>query len=173
MHTLMETNWHLVWLWLWFFIGAFFYWLKRAYYGVNPPNPVPNDYRHYIQRAWVPLIVRFFLDSLIFWALFTPGFADKALAYLGWSTMAWAVTMVTQFAVFAAVFGHTVDSIMDMSVTKIPWIKDVLPQMPGPMPSPNVNVSDVNIIEAKKNVEAAAEKLKDVPVDLNPPAGGN
>src|SRR5438309_501412 len=99
---------HLLWLWFWFFIGALMYWLKRAYFMISPPNPVAIGYSHLLQRAWVPLTVRFFLDSLVFWALFSPGFADKALATLGWSTMSWVVTMVTQFAVFAAVFGHTV-----------------------------------------------------------------
>jgi len=170
MHTLMETNWHLVWLWFWFFIGAFMYWLKRAYYGVNPPNPVANDYRHYVQRAFVPLIVRFFLDSLVFWMLFIPGMADRMMASLGWSNMSEALAMVTKYGVFAAVFGHTVDSIMDVSVTKIPWIKDVLPQMPGPMAA-NVNITDQKLAEAKQNVDAAAANLKAVPP--NPPAGGD
>ncbi len=170
MKTLMGTNVHLVWLWFWFFFGAFMYWLKRAYYGVNPPNPVATGYKHYIQRSWVPLLVRFFLDSLVFWMLFIPGMADKLLGALGWSTMAGAVDMVTKYGVFAAVFGHTVDSIMDVSVTKIPYLKDVLPQMPGP--TTTLNISDVNLVEAKKNVEAAAEKLKDVSVkDIKPGEG--
>jgi hypothetical protein len=167
-HTLMETNWHLIWLWGWFFVGAFMYWLKRAYYGINPPNPVANNYRHYIQRAWVPLLVRFFLDSLVFWMLFIPGMADKILLSLGWSSLSSAVDMVTKYGVFAAVFGHTVDSIIDLSVTKIPWIKDVLPQMPGPMAA-NVNITDQKLVEAKKNVEAAADNLAAVPP--NPPGG--
>ena len=124
---------HLIWLWLWFAIGAFTYWLKRAYYLVTGPNPVATTYTQFIQRCWIPLVVRFFLDSLVFWALFTPGFADKALNYLGWSSFAWAVSMVTQFAVFAAAFGHAVDSVLDFAVSKIPWVKDVLPQMPAPI----------------------------------------
>jgi hypothetical protein len=127
---------HELWLWLWFGIGAAFYWLKRAYYLVTGPNPVANNYRQFIERCWIPLMVRAFLDSLTFWMLFTPGVADRFLATLGWSNFSWAVSMVTQFAVFAAVFGHTVDSIMDVAVSKIPFIKDVLPQMPGPLVSP-------------------------------------
>jgi hypothetical protein len=125
-------NWHLLWLWLWFGAGMFAYWLKRAYYLVTGPNPIANSYHQFLQRCWIPLIVRAFLDSLVFWALFTPGFADKALDILGWSTFSWVVSMVTQFAVFAAVFGHSVDSVMDFAVSKIPWIKDQVPQMPGP-----------------------------------------
>lgn len=131
-------NWHLVWLWWWFLLGMATYWLKRAYYLVTGPNPVANTYRQFWQRCWIPLVIRAFLDSLIFWALFTPGFADRALSYLGWDRMAWAVTMVTQFAVFAAVFGHAVDSIVDFAVSKTPWIKDAVPQMPGPIkPKPD------------------------------------
>ena len=126
---------HLLWLWLWFFIGMFTYWLKRAYYLVTGPNPIANTYSQFVQRCWIPLLVRAFLDSLVFWALFTPGFADKALAYVGWTNFSWAVGMVTQFAVFAAVFGHAVDSVLDFAVSKIPFVKDTLPQMPGPLPT--------------------------------------
>ena len=166
---------HLLWLWGWFFVGALMYWLKRAYFLVQPPNPVATGYVHFLQRAWAPLMVRFFADSMVFWMLFTPGFADKALSYLGWSSAAWVVSMVTQFAVFAAVFGFFVDSGIDIAIVKVPWIKDALPQMPGPLPTVNVNITDVKIAEAKQNVEAAAEKLKDVPAEIappNPPAGG-
>jgi hypothetical protein len=131
---------HLLWLWCWFFVGALMYWLKRAYYLVTGPNPIANTYAQFWQRCWIPLLVRFFIDSLIFWALFTPGFADKALKYLStlpgmgfMDNMSWVVMMVTQFAVFAAAFGHTVDSAADFGVSKIPWIKDVLPQMPPPL----------------------------------------
>ena len=125
---------HLIWLWLWFFVGMCTYWLKRAYYLVTGPNPIATSYKQFWQRCWIPLLVRGFLDSLVFWALFTPGFADKALSYFGWTEWSWAVTLLTQFAVFAAVFGHAVDSVLDFALSKIPWIKDVLPQMPGPHP---------------------------------------
>ena len=128
-----KFDWHELSLWLWFFIGALMYWLKRAYYLVTGPNPIANNYAQFWQRCWIPLLVRFFLDSLVFWALFTPGFADKALRYLGWENFAWIIMMVTQFAVFAAVFGHTVDSVMDFVVSKVPWVKDQLPQMPPPL----------------------------------------
>jgi len=159
----------LLWLWFWFFVGALMYWLKRAYYMVSPPNPVATGYAHFLERAWAPLMVRFFADSMVFWALFTPGFADKALAALGWETASWVVSMVTQFAVFAGIFGFFSDSVADIAISKIPWIKDVLPQMPGPMAA-NVNITDVKLVEAKQNVEAAAEKLADVPAAL-PKAG--
>jgi|SRR5579859_369711 len=138
------------------------YWLKRAYYGVNPPNPVATSYAHYVQRAWAPLLVRFFADSMIFWMLFTPGFADKALAAMGWQTGAWILGMVTQFAVFSSTFGFFVDGVADIAISKIPWIKDTLPQMPGPLGS-NVNVTDKKIVEAKQQVDAASENLRDVP----------
>jgi hypothetical protein len=122
-----------LWLWGWFATGMMLYWLKRAYYLVTGPNPIANSYVQFVQRCWIPLLVRAFLDSLIFWALFTPGFADKALKYLGWENAAWMVMMVTQFAVFAAVFGHTVDSLMDFAVSKIPFFRDQIPQMPAPL----------------------------------------
>lgn len=157
-----HADWHEVWLWFWFFVGALFYWLKRAYYGINPPNPVATSYTHYIQRAGVPLAIRFFADSVIFWMLFTPGVADKGLSALGWEKLAWGVSMVTQFAVFSTTFGFFVDGIADIAISKIPWIKDVLPQMPGPMGA-NVNVTDQRVAQAKQQVDAAAENLRDVP----------
>jgi|SRR5580693_416080 hypothetical protein len=127
-------NWHIVWLWLWYLLGMGTYWLKRAYYGINPPNPVATGYLNYLQRAWVPLIVRAFLESMVFWIMFTPGMADRLLAALGWEGYGSAVQLVTQVPPIAAVFGHTLDSIMDMAVSKIPLINQVLPQMPGPLP---------------------------------------
>ena len=129
---------HELWLWLWFFIGMATYWLKRAYYLVTGPNPVAGTYLQFIQRCWIPLLVRAFLDSLIFWLLFTPGVIDKSLTYLGWTNWGWVVTMIIQFAPVAAVFGHTVDSIMDLLISKVPFINTVLPQMPGPLPAPSM-----------------------------------
>jgi len=158
----MHANWHEGWLWLWFFVGCFFYWLKRAYYGINPPNPVATSYAHYVQRAGVPLSIRFFLDSLIFWMMFTPGLADKGLAYLGWQRALWAVTMATQLGPFAATFGFCVDGVVDIAISKIPVVKDILPQMPGPIGA-NVNITDQHLAEAKKNVNAAADNLNAVP----------
>ncbi len=133
-----KFDWHEIALWLWFFVGALLYWLKRAYYLVTGPNPIANTYRQFIQRCWIPLIVRFALDSAVFWLLFTPGFADRTLKYLGWESLAWVVIMITQFAAFAFMFGHTVDSIMDFAVSKIPWINAILPQMPPPLDHPIV-----------------------------------
>jgi hypothetical protein len=131
-------NVHELWVWLWFLLGMATYWLKRAYYGINPPNPVATGYSNYLQRAWAPLLVRCFLESLIFWIMFTPGLADKALASLGWTSYGWIVLTVTSVAPAGAVLGHTMDSVMDMAVSKIPFVKDILPQMPGPLPQPAV-----------------------------------
>jgi|ERR1700733_4412958 len=127
-------NWHEIWLWLWFMLGMFTYWLKRAYYGINPPNPVATGYLNYVQRSWVPLLVRAFLESLIFWIMFTPGLADQVLGYFGWTSYASVVQLTTRNAPVAAVFGHTLDSITDFAVSKIPFINGMLPQMPGPLP---------------------------------------
>lgn len=133
---------HLLWLWLWFFLGMVTYWLKRAYYLVTGPNPIANTYGQFVKRCWIPLVVRAFLDSIVFWLLFTPGVVDRVLAYFKWDNWAWAVSMITMFAPVAAIFGHTVDSGMDWLVasvfSKISWLKDWWPQMPGPLPSPPV-----------------------------------
>jgi hypothetical protein len=131
----MHLNWHLIWLWLWFELGMFTYWLKRAYYLVTGPNPIANSYTQFVRRCWIPLLVRGFLESLVFWAMFTPGALDKGLAYLGWTNWSAGISMVTQFAPFAAAFGHALDSIADIAISKIPWLRDFLPQMPGPIPT--------------------------------------
>jgi hypothetical protein len=132
--------WHLVWVWVWFLLGMLSYWLKRAYFLVTGPNPIANSYKQFVQRCWVPLVVRGFLESLIFWVLFTPGIADRMLAYFGWTSYGWAVGLITQVAPVAAFFGHAMDSIADMAVSKIPFINTILPQMPGPVISkPTIN----------------------------------
>lgn len=125
---------HELWLWVWFGVGTVMYWIKRAYYLISGPNPVANNVSQFVRRCWAPLLVRAFADSLMFWSLFTPGFADRALNYFGWTSFAWVVQMVTQFAVFAACFGYTVDSVMDFALSKIPGVNQILPQMPGPLP---------------------------------------
>lgn len=125
---------HLAWVWFWFYIGMASYWLKRAYYLVTGPNPVATTYMQFVQRCWIPLLVRGFLESLLFWILFTPGLADRVLGYLGWDSYEWLVLLITEVAPLAAIFGHTLDSIADIAVSKIPFIKDILPQMPGPLP---------------------------------------
>lgn len=125
---------HTLWLWSWFLVGMATYWLKRAYYLVTGPNPIATTYRQFWQRCWIPLLVRGFIDSLAYWVLFTPGMADRALAYFGWSGYSWMVAMTTQVAPFAAIFGHAIDSVMDFVVSKVPLINTFLPQMPGPLP---------------------------------------
>jgi hypothetical protein len=128
---------HLAWIWLWFLLGMATYWAKRAYYLVTGPNPIASTYSQFIERCWIPLLVRAFLDSLVFWTLFTPGLADRVTTFLGWTKYDWLISVITSAAPVAAVFGHTVDSLMDFAVSKLPWVNGVLPQMPGPIPTPS------------------------------------
>ena len=131
------VSWHLVWLWLWFEIGVILYIAKRAYYLVTGPNPVASTYRQFMQRCWLPLLIRTIIDSVIFWVCFNHALASDALQYLGWQRFSWVVGLLTQFAPVAFFFGHTVDSLMDLAVSKLPWLKNFLPQMPGPLaPTP-------------------------------------
>lgn len=125
---------HLAWLWLWFMIGTFVYMMKRAYYLVTGPNPIANTYGQFFQRAWIPLFVRWVIDSVIFWSCFNPELLSRGLQTVGWTSLSGSVGMVTQFPPMSFFFGLGVDSIMDMAVSKIPGLKDFLPQMPGPLP---------------------------------------
>lgn len=124
---------HLVWLWLWFFIGTFTYWLKRAYYLVTGPNPVAGTYSQFVQRCWIPILVRAFIDAMCYWLLFIPGMSDRLLAYFGYTGWQWVTEVVTLYAPVAAIFGHTIDSVVDFLVSKIPYVKDIVPQMPPPL----------------------------------------
>lgn len=152
-----------LWLWLWFTIGMGIFWLKRAYFGINPPNPVATSYANWLQRSWAPLLVRAFVDALAFWLLFTPGVTDKALAYFGWESYSGVVALITKFAPVAAMFGYVVDSAVDFAVTKIPFVKDVLPQMPGPLPQPAIVQAAI--------VETKVTALETKTTVLNPEEG--
>lgn len=123
-------NLHLAWLWLWFLTGVLMYMLKRAYFMVTGPNKKVNSYTEYFQRAWVPLLVRAFGGSMIFWALFVPGFSERVLGALGWTTFAWLVAVVTQWACFAGTFGFLVDSVLDF-IFALPGVNKFVPQMPS------------------------------------------
>lgn len=126
-------DWHVAWLWLFFLVGTFAYWLKRAYFLITGPNPVANDFGQFLRRCWAPLLVRFILDSGVYWATFQPQVLGGMLRAMGWEDFANEVNALTQFGFFALFFGFGVDSVLDFAVTKIPWIKEFLPQMPPPL----------------------------------------
>ena len=131
-------NWHLIWLWAWFFVGMTMFMAKRSYWGVFGPNPLGANYADYFRRCWVPLLVRSFWDSLIFWAFFTPQLVASGLSLLGWSSAASVVAMITKFAVCAAAFGYMVDSVLDtlaaVAEKSLPSLSGILPPMPPPLP---------------------------------------
>ena len=109
--------------------------LKRAYYLVTGPNPIAHNYFDFFKRCAVPLVIRFVIDSGIYWLCFTPGFADRALNFMGWTNWAIGADMVTQYGPFAMFFGMGIDNIIDFSVSKISFLNGWLPQMPGPLPT--------------------------------------
>ena len=156
------VSWHLVWLWLWFGIGASLYILKRAYYLVTGPNPIASTYKQFFQRCWIPLLVRTVIDSVVFWACFNPNLLTAGLQYLGAERFAGVVGLATQFAPVAFLFGHTVDSAMDTAISKIPGFKDWLPQMPGPLPPTPLQA-------VAKAIAKADAKQEDVVVVAIPP----
>jgi hypothetical protein len=156
-------NWHLIWLWFWFFAGSFVYWIKRAYFMINPPNPVAHSLGQFVERAWMPLLFRFAADSGIYWATFSPAVLSAALHAWGWDRFASSVDAVTQYGFFALFFGMGVDSAVDIGVTKIPWIKDFWPQMPGPLPS----AGTVTVTATKETLSVAVEPPTPAPPKEN------
>jgi hypothetical protein len=124
---------HLLWMWVWFAVGVVLYWAKRAYYSITGPNPLATGYLQFFQRAFVPLMVRAAIDSMIFWMCFTPQLLSGGLTYIGWANFGWVVSIVTKFAPCAFFFGHTVDSIVDLAISKVPFFSGFLPQMPAPL----------------------------------------
>jgi len=127
-------NKHQIWLWLWFSIGMALYMLKRAYYLVTGPNPVASTYVDFFRVAWIPLLVRTAVDAGIYWMTFYPDLLNGAIKLTGWDYQ--LHSPMPQYAVVALFFGLGVDSAVDFLVTKIPYLKDFLPQMPPPMPTP-------------------------------------
>lgn len=115
--------------------------VKRAFYQIQPPNRVATGPLNYVQRAGVPLLFRFGLESALFWLLFTPAVADKALGTLGWTDYGWVVHLVTQFAPVAFLAGMALDPMADWFIPtvigRVPGLKDFWPQMPGPLPVTN------------------------------------
>lgn len=141
----------LLWLWFWFFIGMFVYMLKRAYYLVTGPNPVANDYGDFIRRCWIPLLIRGVVDSGIYWLGFYPDMMNWALSLFHIDYQMHSA--IPQYAVVALFFGLGVDSLVDFAVSKIPYLRDFLPQMPPPMPQKAVVLATV--IETKTTELAA------------------
>jgi hypothetical protein len=157
----LSVSWHLAWLWLWFIIGMLLYMLKRAYYLVTGPNPVASTYKQFVQRCWIPLLVRGIIDSVFFWICFNPELTAKGLNYLGWTTFAWVAGTITQFAPSSFLFGHTIDSFVDTAVSKVPGFKDWLPQMPGPLPATPAQAAVK--AQAKANADAGQPVLLPIP----------
>jgi hypothetical protein len=138
---------HLAWLWGWFLFGMSVYMLKRAYYLTTGPAPIAHSYSEFIRRSWIPLFVRGAVDSGVFWACFTPQLLAQGLSYLGWASAQGVIALVTKFAVCAFFFGLAVDSAVDFSVSKVPFLKGWLPQMPPALPQPAI--MQAAIVETK------------------------
>jgi hypothetical protein len=130
----MTTNplWSLSWLWLWFVIGELTYILKRAYYLVNGPNPIANTYGQFFQRCWPPLLVRAIAGGGVYWLTFYPELLSTVLTFFHWNTQFHSA--IPHYAVFALFFGLGVDNLLDFALSKVPYLKDWLPQMPAPLP---------------------------------------
>lgn len=120
-----------VWLWWWFLFGMAVYMLKRAYYLVTGPNPVASNYTQFAERCWIPLLVRAVVDSGIYWLTFYPDLANPVIKYFGFSFE--LHSPLPHYGVVSLFFGLGVDSLVDFAVTKIPYVKDWLPQMPPPL----------------------------------------
>lgn len=110
------------------------YMLKRAYYLVTGPNPVANSYTQFIRVAWIPLFIRSVVNAGIYWLTFYPDLLDGAVKLLGLNYQ--FHSPMPQYAVVALFFGLGIDAILDIVITKIPYLKDWLPQMPPPMKTP-------------------------------------
>jgi hypothetical protein len=144
---------HLIWLWFWYTLGSFVYMFKRAFYSINPPNPVATGWADYVRRAGVPLLFRFVVESTIYWMCFSPFLLAAGLRYLGWERFAGTVAVITQFAPCALAFGLFADFASDWFigtvVGKISFLnlKDWWPQMPEPLPQKAV--VEAQIVEQK------------------------
>ena len=121
------------WLWFWFSVGMLVYMLKRSYYLVTGPNPIATSYTQFIQRCWIPLLVRTAVDAGIYWITFYPDLFNYVLKLTPWQAQ--LHSPIPQYAVVALFFGMGIDSIVDFVVSKVPWLNSWLPQMPGALAS--------------------------------------
>lgn len=126
----------LMWLWLWFIIGELIYWLKRGYYLINGPNPIANNFNQFIDRCWPPLLVRGVVGAGVYWATFYPEIVSDTLNFFHWNLQ--FHSPLPHYAVVALFFGLGVDNGLDFALSKIPYLKDWLPQMPAPLPKSQV-----------------------------------
>lgn len=122
---------NLEWLWMWFVIGELIYILKRGYYLITGPSPVANSWGEFIQRCWAPLIVRGVVGGGVYWATFYPEIISAATKFFGWNTDFHSV--FPHYAPMALFFGLGVDNLLDFGISKIPYLRDWLPQMPPPL----------------------------------------
>lgn len=132
-------NHHLLWLWLWFQIGVLAYMGQRAFYMITGPRRVATSLGQFVARAGVPLLYRWLGDSLLYWLCFTPQILASLLRWLNCEDCAYVISIVTQFAPCACVFGLTVDVVVDFGIStivhRIPILGGLWPQMPSPLPS--------------------------------------
>ena len=84
------------------------------------------------RRAELPLLVRAVVDSGLYWLAFYPDLFNGALKYLGMDFQLHSA--IPEFGVVSLFAGLFVDSLVDFAVTKLPYVKDWLPQMPAPLP---------------------------------------
>lgn len=132
--TVSMVNKQLSFEWAWFMFGMAVYMLKRAYYLVTGPNPVATSYSEFFQKCWIPMFVRAVVDSGVYWLTFYPDLLTPILKYFGWNiTVQYSLLQIGPAALF---FGMGVDSLVDFAVSKLPVIRDILPQMPPPLPHP-------------------------------------
>jgi len=160
---------HEAWLWLWYFIGASLYMVKRAFYQMQPPNEVAHNVPQYVHRAGIPLLFRFGLESAIFWVAFNPVLVDKLFNALGWESYLWMISFITQFAPAALITGMAMDPMFDWFIPtvigKIPGLKDFWPQMPAALPQEAVVESQ--LIEQTTKVTQLQSTTTVVPKEGN------
>lgn len=144
---------HHLWLWMWFMFGMMIYVLKRAYYLVTGPSPVANSYSEFFQVCWIPLLVRCVVDSGVYWITFYPDLLNGVVKAFGIDYPLHSA--IPQFGVVALFAGLFVDSIVDFAVTKIPFVKDWLPQIPPPLKKNFVRIPENVTNNAPTSPESA------------------
>lgn len=130
-------NWHDLGLGLLYLAGESTYIAMRAHFMVKGPRPVATSYLGFLKVAWGPLIFRIGAENALFWTAQNPYLAESLLKAMGWEFLAFYCTLL-RFYPIAYGAGLCGDVIMDFAVVKVPYLKDVWPQMPPPLPQPAV-----------------------------------
>ena len=109
-------------IWLLYLIGQALHVLLAANLVIKSKLNAVNSLGGYFSLRWIPLLCRFFLNTLIFVVIWN----NPALVNIEHLMP----TMSTQIAM-AGILGWFSDSVFDKFISMVPWLQKELPAVPN------------------------------------------